>query len=114
MGVAVFALGAMVLQLRGEVNRLAHHTNKLEASIKNQEADVVFHESPRLAESVALMNDGRTARKAEILRVMAASAPAKTMAPREEFKIPAPYPTPDMPAGMELRFVDSASSADFY
>jgi anti-sigma factor RsiW len=113
MGVAVFALGAMVLQLRGEVNRLAHHTSKLEASIKTQEGDVVIHQSPELAESLALMNDTVRARTQEIRRVMAAPMPAKTMVPRDAFKIPAPYPTPDVPANMELRFVDSGS-ADFY
>ena len=114
MGVAVFALGAMVLQLRGEVNRLAHHTNKLEASIKTQQGDVVFHESPELTESLALMNDTVRARQQEIRRVMsAAPMPAKTMVPRETFKIPAPHATPNMPAHMELRFVDTGS-ADFY
>lgn len=115
MGVAVFALGAMVLQLRNEVNRLARHTSKLEAAIKSEEADVVLHASPHLTESLALVNDGKPARATGFRRpMMPAGATAKTLSPRDAFQVPAPYATPEVPPGMGIRFVDTASSADFY
>lgn len=112
MGVAVLALGGMVMQLRGEVNRLARHTASLEAKVDGEEADVVFASSPRLDERVAIVNANNPARSKAFKKLpMPRLAPMKAAVPQETFPFPAPNATPEM---MEnLRFVDS-SSGDFY
>jgi hypothetical protein len=108
MGVAVVALGAMVLQQRGQVAQVRGELRQLEAKIETEQAEVVYASSQRLDETIALMN-ARKARAAEIQRV----APAKASFPAEStFRLPAPNATPsDIPAN--IRFVDTGS-ADFY
>lgn len=113
MGVAVCLLGAMVLQLRGEVNRLARHTASLEAKVIGEEADVVFASPVSLDERLALMHANKTGRGAPMKPLLPVPMPApKVRAPHPQaFKFPAPHATPET---MEnLRFVDS-SSGDFY
>lgn len=114
MGVAVFALGAMVLQLRGEVSRLARHTASLEAKVEGEESNVIFATPAQLNERLALVNASRVARSAPMKSIaMPAPAPMKAATNRDAFRLPAPHGTPDVPANMELRFVDTGS-ADFY
>ena len=113
MGVAVCLLGAMVLQLHGEVSRLARHTASLEAKVIGEEADVVFASPVSLDERVALMHANKTGRSAQMKALLPVPMPApKVSAPHPQaFKFPAPHATPET---MEnLRFVDTGS-ADFY
>ena len=112
MGVAAVALGAMVLQQRGQVAQVRGELRQLEARIETEQAQVVYASSERLDETVALMNARKTARATELKRLTPLTGVPKA-APHEAFTIPAPYATPRVPPGMELRFVDSSPS-DFY
>lgn len=116
MGLAVLALGAIVMNQRGEMDRLAKRTANLEAHLQAEQESVVFARSPRQVESFSLLADraGQAGARASDIRRMAAPQPARALVPAKgAFELPAPRATPDLPGGMELRFVDS-SNADFY
>lgn len=106
MGVAVLALGTMVVQQRSQVAQVRGELRHLEAKIETAQAEVIYNVSPRLKESVALMNAAKTARAVEIRLAPKPSFPADST-----FRLPAPNATSDVPPN--IRFVD-AQSADFY
>lgn len=118
MGLAVVALTVMVLDQRSELHSVRGEVRKMQAHLEADQESVVFATSPHQMESVSLLNAAGKNRFPDVRR-MSAPAPSamKARVPtkdsRDAFKVPAPYATPDVPPGMELRFVDSSSS-DFY
>lgn len=119
-GVAIVALGAVILTQRHHNERLSRRNAHLEAAIKTVVEEGAFAFSPGLIETLQVAPSQREPAPARLVELwhVAEPAAAATPAPRGTARlVPAraaePPATPRLPPGMQIRFVDS-ESADFY
>lgn len=124
MGLAVIALGAVVMNQRAEMAFMRGENRQLQARIEAEQDQVVFALSDRGQAPVVFKRNVDPQTLAELRQAAPMSTAKPVYVPaKDAFRLPAPsefeaatvaHPAPRrIPAGMEVRFVDTAS-ADFY